>query len=427
MNQRLIPTLHVRLLLLSLAVNLYLPAQPRGAHYDEARVPDYSLPPVLTSDDPADWPGRRRELVQLFEEHVYGRVPGAADSVTATLLRSDTALAGRAVMEQYRVQLHVGQRQHPIDLLLYLPAHRPPPYPVVVAMNFYGNHAVRIDTNILLPTTWLPNSEEYGISNNRAADASRGARAFRWAPELLVDRSYALATFYRGDFDPDRAGHWEDGVHPLFYTAGQTWPDSSEWGSIAAWAWGYSRITDHLLTDARIDPERIIFQGHSRLGKAALWAGANDERAAVVVSNNSGCGGAALSRRGYGETVSIINTSFPHWFNDRFPAYNDREDELPVDQHQLIALMAPRPVYVASAVDDRWADPRGEYLAAYHAGAAYRLLGLVALSSPELPPLNTPLYRAAVGYHLRSGGHDVRPYDWERFLDFADYHLGGGQ
>ena len=399
-------------------------AQPREAHYEEDRVPEYVLPPVLTSEDPAAWPDRRQELLRLFEEHMYGRVPGTADSMTATLLRSDTALAGRALMEQYRVLLHVGRRQHPVNLLLYLPVRRVPPYPVFVAMNFYGNHAIRIDTNILLPTGWFPNSKEYGITDNRATDASRGARAFRWSPELVIDRGYALATFYRGDFDPDRPDHWSDGVHPLFYTAGQTRPDSTEWGSIAAWAWGYSRITDHLLTDARIDPERIIFQGHSRLGKAALWAGANDERAAVVVSNNSGCGGAALSRRGYGETVSIINTSFPHWFNDRFPTYNDREAELPVDQHQFVALMAPRPVYVASAVDDRWADPRGEYLAAYHAGAAYRLLGLAALPSPELPPLNTPLHRSAVGYHLRSGGHDVRPYDWERYLDFADYHLG---
>ncbi|WP_420458805.1 acetylxylan esterase [Neolewinella sp.] len=406
----------------------YLPAQTPQPNYDEAQVPAYTLPDPLIATDgtpvtAAEWPARRAELLRLFEDHVYGSVPGELDSISWQIVEEGEAMRGKALRRQVAISMYYGPHELRAGLLLYVPNQANGPVPVLLGMNFFGNHAVLPDTAVLLTPNWLPNQETYGITEHRAMEASRGARGHRWNPELVVGRGYAFATIYSGDFDGDRPDDWTDGVHPLFYTGTQQRPAVDEWGTIAAWAWGYSRAIDYLVTDSLLNPNQIVIMGHSRMGKAALWAGANDARAAVVVSNNSGCGGAALSRRRYGETVASINEAFPHWFNDRFPEYAGREEDLPVDQHELIALVAPRPVYVASAVDDRWADPRGEFLAAYHAGPVYRLLGASGLPQDTPPPPNEALDRATIGYHLRRRGHAVLDYDWNQFIDFANYHF----
>jgi len=406
-------------------------AQPEGFNYDESAVPTFELPdPLITIAGAAvesaeAWQSQRRgEVLDLFADHVYGHIPAASlDMTTEVLEENGDAFDGLGIRRQVRLQFSGNGQTLAVDVLIYLPRESAGPVPAFLGLNFFGNHTITSDPAVRLNSNWMRPNADIGVIDNRATNATRGAYRRRWAVESILRRGYAIATVYCGDIDPDFDDGFQNGIHPLFYAPGQTRPDMNQWGTLSAWAWGLSRVLDYFETDAAIDHSRVAVMGHSRLGKAALWAGAKDERFALVISNNSGCGGAALSRRRFGETIARINTSFPHWFCDQHQAYNDREDELPVDQHMLIALMAPRPVYVASAVEDVWADPRGEFLSARHAEPVYALWGLGGLGVETQPDVDQP-GGETIGYHMRSGGHDVTAYDWEQYLNFADRHFG---
>lgn len=384
--------------------------------YDEALVPPYSLPDPLRCDDGTmvtdahTWRAiRRPQLLAKFEAHVYGTTPSAGIRMSHEVVDEDRpVLAVEAVRRQVRLTLSASSAHRNVDILMYLPAPKassPHRVPVFLGLNFGGNHTVSPDPAIRLPGSTLPKRGNLGAG-------------------------FGLATAYCGDFEPDEPGRHAEGIRGLFMAAEDLASvPRGGWGAVGAWAWGLSRILDYLEQDETVDAGRVIVIGHSRLGKAALWAGAQDERFAMVVSNDSGCTGAALSRRCFGETVERINTSFPHWFCDAYKRYNGREAELPVDQHMLLALAAPRPLYVASAQEDRWADPKGEFLATVEADRVYRKLygeGLPSaenLENPQMPGVDHPIH-GRVGYHVRSDGHDLTSYDWDQYLRFARRHLG---
>lgn len=386
-------------------LSLLLLAQAPSANYDEAKIPAYTLPDALAGvKSRSEWQKRRAEILQMFEHEMYGRSGPRPSDVKFELLEvNQEALQGKAIRKQVKVDPG-------FELLIYLPRHAKGKVPVFLGMNYTGNHGVTHDPGVRISTAWM-----------RQKENPRGSQASRWAIDKALARGYGVATVYYGDLDPDFDDGFQNGIHPLFYKPGQTRPAQDEWGSIGAWAWGLSRALDYLEKDERVDAKRVAVLGHSRLGKAALWAGAQDERFGMVISNDSGAGGAALSKRIYGETVKDLNERFPHWFAANFRKYNGNEKALPFDQHMLVALIAPRPVYICSAQDDQWADPKGEFLSALSADPVYRLLGTEGLPVKEMPQIHKPTM-GRIGYHIRAGKHDVTDYDWEQWLNFADKH-----
>jgi hypothetical protein len=388
------------------------------------------LPELLVSNDGKElssalqWEElRRKEILELFRDHVYGRVPDTDYSISHKETFMDRrALGGQAIQKEVELVVQKGDDSLVISVLLFLPKNHTGPVPLFLGLNFHGNHTINPDPQITVKDNWVINSNSIGVTEHSADEGFRGVRAARWPVELILSRGYGLASICCADIDPDFHDGFKNGIHGLLEKNSAGRKDNS-WGSISAWAWGLSRAMDYFETDPEIDAGRVAVIGHSRLGKTSLWAGAQDERFALVISNNSGCGGAALSRRAYGERVSRINSVFPHWFAEKFKTYNDNEAALPVDQHMLLALMAPRPLYVASAKEDDWADPHGEYLSLYYGSPLYGLYASPALESDQLPEVDKPLWKGKLGYHIRSGKHDLTRYDWEQYLDFADTHM----
>ena len=367
--------------------------------YDEAKIKPYELPdPLKTTTgrvrNPPEWAARRAEILELFRTHVYGRRPGKPQSLRFEGLEENThAMNGAATLK--RIAVHSGQdgRTHRFDLTIFLP----------------NKPAGRVPVFLLL--------------NNRQAtltDPTRKEKSEFWPAEEAIARGYGIAALQVGDLSPDDNARFREGVIQLFEGTTDGPRPGDAFAGLAAWAWGASRAMDYFETDGRIDASRVAVVGHSRGGKAALWAGAEDERFALVVSNESGEGGAALARRKFGETVERITSAFPRWFASNYRGFAGREETLPVDQHMLIALIAPRAVYVASADEDLWADPRGEFLSLVHASPVYALWGDKPIREDEMPPLEQPLIRGRRAYHVRNGVHNLLASDWARFMDFAD-------
>jgi len=378
----------------SLAQQSQAPAKPR---YDEPNVVSYPLPDVLAVPNGAkvknakEWRNRQRgRILGLFETEVYGRRIGSPDSVRFQLTRTDPgAMDGKATFKQVTVTIAKGEKTLQFPLVMFLPNAPRKPVPLFL------------------------------LANNRGpenTDVTRAVKSEFWPAEQVIARGYGIAAFQVGDIDPDKHDGFKDGIHGLLET-GERRDDA--WATIAAWGWGASWAMDYFQTDPDIDRYRVALVGHSRGGKTALWAGARDERFAIVGSNCSGCAGAALSKRIFGETIEAINRAFPHWFCRNFTKYNNREEQLPFDQHMLLALIAPRALYVVSAEEDTWADPKGEYLSLYHAGPVYRLFDLPSVPE-QMPPLDSPVIAGRVGYHIRTGKHNLTLYDWMRYVDFAD-------
>jgi hypothetical protein len=409
---------------------------PSPFNLDEAKVPPYTLPDPLTLENgekvttAAMWTEKRRpELLRLFAENVYGFTPKERAKIRATHIEVDEhALGGTAVRRQVTLEVSRNGLTREMHLLIYTPAHASGAVPIFLGLNFTGNQTVSTDAGIDLNPTWVhpPNAWLTVSTPLRRAvpDVSeRGQAASQWQVDKIIAHGYGLATMYDGDIEPDNAAGLAEGIRPLFYRKGQTAPDADQWGTIGAWAWGLSRAADYLQHVPGVDGSRIILFGHSRLGKTALWASAQDTRFAMVIANESGKGGAALAKRNFGQTVLDLNTHYPHWFCENYRKYNDNEAALPVDNNELIALSAPRPLYIGTADGDIGGDVKGQFLAEIDAEPVYALFGKTGLGATVVPPVEHPIQHD-LGFHLRKGKHGVTEYDWDQYIAFADLHFG---
>ncbi len=367
-------------------------------NYYESEVSEYTLPdPLIALNGEKIKTGklwnesRREEVLELFRENVYGRVPESYYTKSFSLVNSNTnAMEGNATLKQVDIIIGTTEDKLIIHLSLFVPNEVKKPVPVFLLIN---------------------NRDPVNI------DPTRQKKSEFWPAEEVITRGYAIAAFYNADVDPDNFDNFQNGIHGIL-DQGERGGDS--WGTLAAWAWGASRCVDYFETDKDIDNNKVAVVGHSRGGKTALWAGAEDKRFSIVISNESGCGGAALARRRYGETVERITSVFPHWFCSNYSKYADNEDNMPVDMHMLLALTAPRSLYIACAGDDLWGDPRGSYLALYNSMPVFKLLKTGSDIHHSMPPLDTQIISGGTGFHIREGRHNMLLKDWNWFVDFAD-------
>jgi hypothetical protein len=379
--------------------------------YDESKVPHYDLPELLVTAEgktirtAEEWRNiRRPQILALFSNLVYGRVPKPESPVKTEfkIIKTDPKfMGGKATRKDVQIRFSNDKGKAEMLVLVFVPNKATKPVPAFMKHSFNNTKSRDFDVHSMWP----------------------GRLRNGWPLGKFFDRGYAFVVVYQQDLVGHNEVEFLKGIHPLFYKKGQSFPKAHEWGVLSAVAWGAMRAMDYLETDDDVDHKRVAIMGHSKMRKATLWTAAQDERFALAISAQSGCAGAALWRRRSGETLEKMVTRFPYWLCRNAWKFVNREDDLPVDQHMLLACIAPRPVYVHSGVEDTWADGRGEYLSAYYASEVYRLLGKKGLTSESSPPVGEAIIESDVGYHIRKGGHSIEMYDWQKFLDFADYHL----
>ena len=393
-------------------------------NYDESKVGTYTLPdPLLLNDgkpvrDARTWTEKRRpEIVKLFEENQYGRAPGRPAGMHFEAFDKGTpAFDGKAIRKQVTVHFTAAPDGPKMDLLLYLPAHATKPVPFLLNLSFTANSNTVDDPGIRAGEIWSPDKKKI--------PAAQGRQFGKIDAQRLIEAGFGFGTIYYGDIDPDFAGGLPYGVRASFLKPGQTAPADDEWGTIAAWAWGLSRAVDYLETESGVDAKRIAILGVSRLGKTVMWAGAHDTRIALVIASCSGEGGAALSRRNYGETVAHLTapSRYPYQFCANYGKYAEHVENMPVDANMLVALIAPRPLLLQTGDKDFWSDPRGEFLAAVAAAPVYHLFGKQGLETDQMPDAGTGIFHT-IGYFEHVGGHGTIPSDWDQYIKFLKMHL----
>jgi hypothetical protein len=392
------------------------------ANYDETKMPPYVLPDILkavngtTIKSKTQWEANRPALLDLFAENIYGKTPELHLKQHFIVTKiNNNALNGKAIQKQISIFFDDYPQLSSIDVLLYIPKNVSKP-PVFLGLNFEGNHSLIFDRDIPITKNWMNDFKKDStlINNNLATEASRNKATIEtWPFAEIIDQGFAVATAFHGDIEPDKVDGWQTSIRGAIGKR-----EVNTWSAMGAWAWGLSRMLDYVQTDDQVDGNKAIVVGHSRFGKAAFWAAAQDQRFAAYISNESGEGGAALLKRFYGETIEIINSHFPHWFTEKFKTFNNNAAALPIDQHQLAGLIAPRPIYISSAEGDQWSDPTGEFLTLKYAVPVYKLYGKKVFADTVRPPVNQPIgtYNR---YHYRTGKHDMNAYDWAQYLKFA--------
>ena len=392
--------------------------KPFVANYDESKISPYTLPEVLKTPngqivkDKNGWAKQKQYWLDQYSNVMFGKMPKKKISQSFQLISKKEIMDGKAVQYNWKVTL---AGKYSFDVLGVLPKTTKK-VPVFLGLNFCGNQTCSPDTDISVFTKYTVCDEKGVIKYQASAPVKRGTWASRWQFEKVVEAEYGSITVACGDFEEDLPEGYKNGVRTLLATELGLSPE--EWSANGAWAWGLHRTVDFLEKLPEIDSKQIILHGHSRLGKAALWAGATDTRFAAIISNESGEGGAAITRRNYGETLWRITNNFPHWFLDSYKNYAYKENELPFDSHILLSLLAPRPLYVASAVGDQWSDPKGEFMGAQLTEPVYALFGKKGIAGLEFPALNSPV-GGHIRYHIREGNHDINAYDWDQYLKFA--------